>query len=109
MRGFDIDTDNHRHEWQQLLKAVEKRIVLTHRDRGMLVKHADLIFERTSGRIGPLTTLINRACHQAVRTGSEYIDEHVLDQVPMYAASDQQRSDTRARIRTFAQQRTSTP
>jgi hypothetical protein len=109
LRGFDIDTDTHRYEWQQLLKSIEKRIVLTHRHRGMLVKHADLLFERTSGRIGPLTTLINRACHQAVRTGSEYIDKDDLDQVPLDAASDQQRSDTRARIRAFAQQRTSTP
>jgi hypothetical protein len=109
LRGFDIDTDAHRHEWQQLLKTIEKRIVLTHRHRGMLVKHADLLFERTSGRIGPLTTLINRACHQAVRTGSEYIDKDDLDQVPLDAASDQQRSDTRARIRAFAKQRTSAP
>jgi hypothetical protein len=109
LRGFDIDTDSHRYEWQQLLKTIEKRIVLTHRHRGMLVKHADLLFERTSGRIGPLTTLINRACFQAVRTGSEYIDKDVLDQVPLDAASDQQRSDTRARIRAFAKQRTSTP
>jgi AAA domain len=91
LRSFDIDTPEHKTEWRQLLLTLEKRIVLANKQRGMLTRHWDLLFERTSGRIGPLTTLINRACHRAVRTGTERLDEATLRRVPMDAASEHQR------------------
>lgn len=93
LRSFDIDTPEHRTEWRQLLKTLEKRIMLANKERGMLTRHWDLLFERTSGRIGPLTTLVNRACHRAVRTGIERLDEAILQSVPMDAASEHQRSE----------------
>lgn len=93
LRSFEIDTPEHRIEWRQLLKTLEKRIVLANKERGMLTRHWDLLFERTSGRIGPLTTLINRACHRAVRTGTERLDEAILRRVPMDAASEHQRPE----------------
>ncbi|WP_082931720.1 AAA family ATPase [Mycolicibacterium setense] len=99
MRSFDIDSAEHLKEWRQLLITLEKRIVLANKERGMLTKHWDLLFERTSGRIGPLTTLINRACHRAVRTGAEYLDEQALRRVPMDAASEQQRPDMQEKVR----------
>jgi hypothetical protein len=99
MRSFDIDTAEHRKEWRHLLITLEKRIVLANKERGMLTKYWDLLFERTSGRIGPLTTLINRACHRAVRTGTEYLDEQALRRVPMDAASEQQRPDMQEKVR----------
>lgn len=99
MRSFDIDTPEHLKEWQHLLITLERRIVLANKERGMLTEHWDLLFERTSGRIGPLTTLINRACHRAVRTGTEYLDEEALRRVPMDAASEQQRPDMQEKVR----------
>ncbi|MFV8047968.1 AAA family ATPase [Mycobacterium sp. 48b] len=99
MRSFDIDEPEHLKEWQHLLITLERRIVLANKERGMLTKHWDLLFERTSGRIGPLTTLINRACQRAVRTGTEYLDEEVLRRVPMDAASEQQRPDMQEKVR----------
>ncbi len=65
--------------------------MLATKDRGMLTQPWDLLFERTSGRIGPLTTLVNRACHRAVRSGTERLDEALLHAVPMDAASEHQR------------------
>jgi hypothetical protein len=98
LRSFDIDTPEHRIEWRQLLKTLEKRIVLANKERGMLTRHWDLLFERTSGRIGPLTTLINRACHRAMRNGTERLDEVILRRVPMDAASEHQRPEMLEKI-----------
>jgi hypothetical protein len=83
-----------------LLLRLEKRIVLAHKRQGMLIRQSNLLFERSSGRIGPLTTLINRACQRAVRTGAEFIDQELLERVPMDAASDHQRPEMRAKTRT---------
>jgi hypothetical protein len=81
------------------LLAIEKQLVLAHKHQGMLVDRSDYLFERSSGRIGPLTTLINRACRRAIRTGAEYIDQDLLDRVPIDAASEQQRPEMRVKIR----------
>ena len=64
----------HRREWRQLLLAIEKQLVLSQAP-GDVGRSLGLLLERSSGRIGPLTTLINRACQRAVLTGAEYIDK----------------------------------
>ena len=56
--------DAHRHEWRQLLLAIEQRIMLARKHRGMLVGLSDVLFERSTGRIGSLTTLVSRACQR---------------------------------------------
>jgi Bacterial TniB protein len=99
LREFTIDTPEHRREWRRLLLAIEKQIVLARKIHGMLVNHSDYLFERSSGRIGPLTTLISRACQRAVRTGAERIDQELLDRVRIDAASEQQRPEMRVKIR----------
>ena len=99
LREFTIDTPAHRREWRRLLLAIEKRVVLSRTRQGMLVDLSYYLFERSSGRIGPLMTLINRACQRAVRTGSEYIDRDLLDKVPTDAASEQQRPEMLIKIR----------
>jgi hypothetical protein len=99
LREFTIDSPEHRREWRRLVLNIEKQLVLTHRAQGMLVDRSYYLFERSSGRIGPLTTLINRACQRAIRTGAERIDQELLDKVPIDAASEQQRPEMRAKIR----------
>jgi hypothetical protein len=99
MREFAIDTPAHRHEWRQLLLAIERRLVLSRTHQGMLVDLSAKLFERSSGRIGPLTTLINRACQRAVVTGAECIDRELLDKVRTDAASEQQRPEMLVKIR----------
>lgn len=99
LREFTIDTAVHRREWRRLLLALEKQIVLTQKTTGMLAEHPHYLFERSSGRLGPLTTLISRACQRAVRTGTEHIDKELLDRVRIDAASEQQRPEMRAKIR----------
>jgi hypothetical protein len=98
LRSFELDTEDHKREFRQLLLRLEKQLVLAHKRQGMLIRQSNLLFERSSGRIGPLTTLINRACQRAIRTGTEYIDTDLLERVPMDAASDDQRAESRAKI-----------
>jgi hypothetical protein len=99
LREFTIDTPAHRREWRQLLLAIEKRLVLSRMHQGMLVDLSDKLWERSSGRIGPLTTVINRACQRAVLTGAECIDEELLEKVQTDAASEQQRPEMLVKIR----------
>jgi hypothetical protein len=98
LRSFELDTEDHKREFRQLLLRLEKQLVLAHKRQGMLIRQSNLLFERSSGRIGPLTTLINRACQRAIRTGTEYIDKDLLERVPMDAASDNQRAESRSKI-----------
>ena len=97
-REFSIDDDEHRMEWRQLLLAIEKRIVLANKQRGMLIALSDYLWERSTGRIGPLTTLINRGCQRAVRTGTEFIDQELLERIPLDAASESRRTEIRTAI-----------
>ncbi|MGO8965381.1 AAA family ATPase [Mycobacterium sp.] len=97
-REFSVNDDERRNEWRQLLLAIEKRIVLARKQRGMLVDLSDYLWERSTGRIGPLTTLINRGCQRAVRTGTEFIDHELLERVPLDAASESRRTEIRTAI-----------
>lgn len=97
-REFSVNDDECRKEWRQLLLSIEKRVVLARKQRGMLVDLSDYLWERTTGRIGPLTTLINRGCQRAVRTGTKFIDQKLLERVPLDAASDSRRTEIRTAI-----------
>jgi hypothetical protein len=98
LREFTVQDPPHRREWRQLLLTLEKRIVLAHKERGMLVDLSDLLWARSSGRIGSLTTLISRACHRAVRTGEEYIDAELLQRIPLDVAADEECPSIRTQI-----------
>jgi hypothetical protein len=98
LREFTVQDAAHRREWRQLLLILEKRIVLAHKERGMLVDLSDLLWARSSGRIGSLTTLISRACHRAVRTGKEYIDAELLQRIPLDVAANKEWPNIRTQI-----------
>ncbi len=98
LRSFDVDTPDHRDEWRRILLAFEQRIVLANKHRGMLLQHKDLLFERTSGRLGPLTTLLNRACYLAIHTGTECLNDSLLRRVRMEAAADAEREAMREKV-----------
>lgn len=94
MRPFIIDTDEGRHEWRQLLLALEQRIVLADKRPGMLADDlSDYLFARSTGHIGSLMTLINRGCQRAVRTGAETVSRELMDQVKNDAASENARQE----------------
>jgi hypothetical protein len=97
MREFTIDDDAGRREWRQLLLAIEKRIVLADKQRGMLADDlSDYLWERSSGRIGSLMALITRGCNRTVNSGAELLTRKLLEQIRNDEASEHKRADLRA-------------
>lgn len=94
IRAFDIESDEGRREWRQLLLALEQRIVLADKYPGMLADQlSDYLFARSTGHIGSLMTLINRGCQRAVRTGTEALTVELLNRIKIDEASEQARPE----------------
>ena len=67
-------------QWRSVLHAIEQRVVLVkHREGTLSEQLADYLYARTSGHIGSLMTLINRASSRAIRTGTEALTEQILE------------------------------
>jgi hypothetical protein len=94
MQPFLIDTDEQRLEWRKLLLAIERKLVLAGKARGMLADElSDYLFARSTGHIGSLMTLIKRGCQRAVRTGVERLDRELMDKVKNDAAAEKARKE----------------
>jgi len=89
--AFELASEQGRRDWQGLLKATERQLVLARGRPGMLTKLADYLFERTSGHIGSFITLITRGCVTAIRSGEEELTAALLDRVRIDEASEQAR------------------
>ncbi|UWM52346.1 TniB family NTP-binding protein [Streptomyces carpaticus] len=99
LRPFTIDTDEGRQEWRQMLLSVEQRLVLADLRPGMLADDlSDYLFARSTGHIGSLMTLVNRGCQRAVRTGTERLDQELLDRVKNDEASETARLELEAAL-----------
>ena len=88
---FGIVSEQGRRDWQGMLKATERQLVLARARPGMLTGLADYLFERTSGHIGSFITLITRGCVTAIRSGEEELTAALLDRVRIDEASEQAR------------------
>lgn len=90
-----------RKQWRSVLHAIETRVVLVkHHDGTVSEQLADYLYARTSGHIGSLMTLINRASSRAIRTGTEALTEQLLDATPIDAAAESARAVTAATLHT---------
>lgn len=99
LRPFTVDTDTGRHEWRQMLLAIEQRLALAQKHPGMLADElSDYLFVRSTGHIGSLMTLVNRGCQRAVRTGTERLSRDLLDSVRNDAAAETARRELEAAI-----------
>ena len=87
-------------QWRSVLHAIEQRVVLVkHREGALSEQLADYLYARTSGHIGSLMTLINRASSRAIRTGTEALTEQLLEATPIDAAAESARGVTQAGLR----------
>jgi hypothetical protein len=94
MRPFMIGSEQGRQEWRRMLLALEQRVVLADKHRGMLADDlSDYLFARSTGHIGSLMTLINRGCQRAIRTGEERLTRDLLDKVKNDEASEKARRE----------------
>lgn len=99
MRGFTVADDSGKRDWRRLLLTLEKRIVLADKYRGMLAEDlSDYLWARTSGCIGSLTQFLARSCNKAVRTGTEVLNQHLLDTIRADEAAEQRRLELEHQI-----------
>lgn len=95
---FEIATDQGRADWQRLIKATERQLVLAHARPGMLTSIADYLFARTTGHIGSFFSLITRGCYEAIQTGEEDLTRDLLDNVPIDEEAERGRREVEAAI-----------
>lgn len=88
-------------DWQALIKAIERHLVLANARPGQLTACADYLFARTGGHIGSVMTLITRGCFKAIKTGKEALSRQLFDSVRIDEASEQARAK-RAHTRSAA-------
>ena len=101
MRPFPIDTERERRHWRQLLMTIEQRLLLARPQHGILAdKLSDYLYERSTGYIGSLMTLIARGCEKAISTGTERLTEELLQKVKIDSAAERARHELSAAFRT---------
>lgn len=101
LEPFMVTDQAGRAQWQQLLTAIEQRIVLTETYPGMLADElSDYLYARSTGHIGSLMSLINRGCQRAVRSGTEKLTVGLLNKIKNDVASERARRQLEAAIKT---------
>lgn len=97
---FQVDDDEGREQWHQLLKTIEQKLVLAAKYPGMLAEDlSDYLFARSTGHFASLMSLINRGCLHAIRSGHERLDEELMNQVKNDAAAEEARKELEAEIK----------
>lgn len=87
VKPFDVKTDAGVAEWLALVKAFEDRLVLLQRHEGMCTNIAQYLYERTSGYVGSLSTLLRVGAAKAIENGQERITRKLLNTIKLdYAA-----------------------
>lgn len=96
---FQVDDDEGRLQWHQLLKTIEQKLVLAEKCPGMLAEDlSDYLFARSTGHFASLMALINRGCLRAIRSGHERLDTELMNQVKNDAAAEEARRELQAAI-----------
>ena len=85
---FHVRDSEGKAEWERILKSIEQQIVLADARRGMLVSLAGYIFERTTGHMQSLFSLITQGCYEAIVSGKEVITRDLLETVPIDGAAE---------------------
>ena len=103
---FDATSTSGDTEWRTVLHAVEGRLVLPKHRFGTLSDDlSDYLFARTTGYIGSLMTLLNRAATRAMRTGEEALTEELLEMTKIDRAADEERETSAAQLRVVRRNR----
>lgn len=101
LNPFTIFDPVREREWEQLIRSIERRVVLAEAYQGMLLSISDYLFARSTGYIGSLMTLITRGITRAIRTGAERLDQELLDRVLTDTAAERRRVETAAAVQVF--------
>src|SRR5262249_13239077 len=99
VRPFGIADDGARTQWRALLLGIERHLVLARLHPGLLADElSGYLFTRTTGHIGSLMTLINRAAQRAIRRGKETLDIDLLNSVKIDEGAENARAALQAAL-----------
>lgn len=97
---FQVEDEEGRAQFRQLLLTVEQKIVLAEKYPGMLADDlADELYARSSGHFASLMALINRGCYRAIKNGRERLDVKLMDKVKNDAAAEEARLELTAAMK----------
>lgn len=100
LNPFSNEGPDQRREWRTVVKAMERNLVLANHEQGTLSRGlSEYLFDRSTGYMGSLVSLITRGCARAVRTGAEALTEEVLDRVRIDVAAETERKQTAKLLR----------
>ena len=88
-----------RQEWVMLIEGFERALRLHAHKPGSLLPLADYLYGRTGGYIVSLSHLIREAAIKAILTGSERIDEQLLETVELDHAATEEGAAQRQALR----------
>lgn len=98
---LEYTTRAQRTEWHELLKRIERDLLLASIHPGMLAEDLpDYLYERSGGYIGSLMELIRLGCARAIRTGTETLTEALLEYITINSAAEKAREEIAAAFRT---------
>jgi hypothetical protein len=98
--SFTLEKFKNDRQWRKVIRSIDDALVLTEHEKGLMPGQlSDYLYARTSGHMGSLMTLINRACSRAIRTGAEALTFEVLESTKIDVAAEGARRDEEARIR----------
>jgi hypothetical protein len=87
-------------EWRSVVHAIERNLVLARHKDGILTHQlSGYLLDRSTGYMGSLVTLINRAAVRAIVSGAEAITEKVLEDTVIDIAAEKQRQEAAAQRR----------
>ncbi len=98
LEPYTIDNAAELKQWRSIIHAIERNLVLArHQDGTLTHQLAEYLFDRSTGYMGSLVTLINRAATRAIITGVEAVTEKVLEETKIDFAAEQQRDGIASR------------
>lgn len=100
LQPFQVENEEGRAQFRQVLLTVEEKLVLADKYPGMLADDlADELYARSSGHFASLMALINRACYRAISTGHERLDVDLMKTVKNDAAAEEARLELTAAMK----------
>lgn len=102
LQPFAMQCADDARQWRSVVHAIETRLVLLKHPDGLLAEGlSDYLFARSTGYMGSLTNLINRASARAIIEGTEALAEDVLERTRIDVAAEEARKGTEAKLRHF--------
>lgn len=94
---FNYGSADEQREWHRVIQAFERALMLFNHQPGTLVKQAKYLFDRTSGVMSSLSSLLREAAVDAINDGTEAITRDHLDGVLLDFAAEDNAAQARQR------------